>query len=300
MDDRPDPTKHNWVGPERWARLKAQLDCYKRQDPPTLPQLAVPVTLTEHLLDEAFASPARTPTKLKQQATADLCNIAFYFLLRVGEYTKPRAVNQNTVLFAVHNVTFRDSNGHEIPNSSPLEQLYQAVDATVRIPNQKNGTKGQNVHVECTKAVHSPIKSLARRVHHIMSTGHNDQSVPIYSHSNPLHVAWQPITADHINATLKKGAETHGLYTLFGYERSDISSHSLRAGGAMALHINGCTDLTIQKLGRWKGKSFEMYVHEQITAFSAGLSLKMSTHVPFRAIATPRVDPPRLTDEPTR
>ena len=68
----------------------------------------------------------------------------------------------------------------------------------------------------------------------------------------------------------------------------------------MALHINGCTDLTIQNLGRWKGKSFEMYVHEQITAFSAGLSLKMSTHVPFRAIATPRVDPPRLTDEPTQ
>ena len=37
-----------------------------------------------------FASPARTPTKQKQQATADLCNIAFYFLLQVGECTKPR------------------------------------------------------------------------------------------------------------------------------------------------------------------------------------------------------------------
>ena len=85
MDDRHDPTKQNWLGPKHWARLKAQLDCYKRQDPPMLPQLAVPVTLTKNLLDQAFASTARTLIKRKQQATADLCNIAFYFLLRVGE-----------------------------------------------------------------------------------------------------------------------------------------------------------------------------------------------------------------------
>ena len=95
------------------------------------------------------------------------------------------------------------------------------------------------------------------------------------------------VTADNVDHALKTAAGAIGLYTM-GYEPSDISSHSLRAGGAMALHLNGCDTATIQKMGRWKSQTFLTYIHEQISAFSAGLSLKMSTAIPFVHIAGPR------------
>ena len=83
-----------------------------------------------------------------------------------------------------------------------------------------------------------------------------------------------------------------GLFTQ-GYTPSDVSSHSLRAGGTMAMHLAGCSILAIKKMGRWKSdKSFKMYIHEQISAFSTGVSLKMSRAIPFWAMAPPPTHPP--------
>jgi hypothetical protein len=60
-----------------------------------------------------------------------------------------------------------------------------------------------------------------------------------------------------------------------------ISSHSLRAGGATALHLNGFDSKTIQILGRWSSDTFLTYIHHQIAAFSHGLSTSMATNIHF-------------------
>ncbi|CAB9508022.1 hypothetical protein SEMRO_329_G118860.1 [Seminavis robusta] len=44
---------------------------------------------------------------------------------------------------------------------------------------------------------------------------------------------------------------------------------------------------TIQKLGRWKSQTFMDYIHDQISAFSAGVSIKMANPIPFRCIVGP-------------
>jgi hypothetical protein len=64
----------------------------------------------------------------------------------------------------------------------------------------------------------------------------------------------------------------------------DISSHSLRAGGAMALHLNGVPDRTIQILGRWSSDTFLIYIHQQIAAFSHNLSTLMSKNIIYHNI----------------
>ena len=259
---------------------------YKRDDPPTLPQLAVPVALLRHLLDSTWRHTAQHGHCPHREAQADLCNIALYYLLRVGEYTPPRTSGtRNTVPFAVKNVTFWQGQ-HIIPNTAPLDQLYQATAASIVIPRQKNGTKGQCITQDCTQTVHSPIKSLARRVHHILSNG-GSLDTAIHCVKHPFYTRDRAVTAHNINCLLKQAAGEIGLYTR-GYEPSDISSHSLRAGGAMALHLNGADAQTIQKLGRWKSTTFLQYIHEQISAFSAGLSTKMSTDIPFAHMAGPR------------
>ena len=70
------------------ARL---IEGFKREDPPAVPQIAIPVAVVEQCLKRAYKS--TTPF---QQAQGDLSVIAFFFLLRVGEYTKPKTGNMKS------------------------------------------------------------------------------------------------------------------------------------------------------------------------------------------------------------
>ena len=64
-----------------------------------------------------------------------------------------------------------------------------------------------------------------------------------------------------------------------------VGAHSLRAGGAMAMKLNGVDTETIMKHGHWTGLTFMMYIHNQIAHLSTDLSAKMSKELPFVNIA---------------
>ena len=53
----------------------------------------------------------------------------------------------------------------------------------------------------------------------------------------------------------------------------------------MAMHLNGVPRDTIRKQGRWSSDTFLMYIHEQISAFSAGLSSQVSQSIRWFNIA---------------
>ena len=57
----------------------------QREDPPAIPQLAVPVTVPTELAKLAY-----TTDDTKMQAIGNLAITTFYFLLQVGEYTQPK------------------------------------------------------------------------------------------------------------------------------------------------------------------------------------------------------------------
>jgi hypothetical protein len=50
------------------------------------------------------------------------------------------------------------------------------------------------------------------------------------------------------------------------------------------MHLNGIPDSTIQKMGRWSSDTFLIYIHEQIAAFSKGVSKQMGLNVNFKNI----------------
>ena len=268
--------------------LKQQVDAYRKADPASQPQLAVPVGLTKRLLRNA-----RTKRRThRQEAIADLVNVAFFYLLRVGEYTAGTTAKKQTVPFRLRDITFR-KHGRILPRNSPLELLLTSDEATLRISNQKNGEKNQAIHNQCTGTCDSPIKSLARRVHHLTSRGASIDT-PIFCYaatagqSAKQKKKFRYVSAKDISKAVKDTAEQIGLFNPeVGYVRSDVSSHSLRAGGAMAMHLAGVDTNIIRKQGRWKSDTFLMYIHEQISAFSAGVSAKMSTQVNFRSIKGP-------------
>ena len=74
--------------------IERAVEGWQREDPPAVPQLAVPVTVPTHLAEEAYSTSCDSSSNFAQ-AVADLALIAFYHLLRVGEYTKPRFVMRN-------------------------------------------------------------------------------------------------------------------------------------------------------------------------------------------------------------
>jgi hypothetical protein len=64
-------------------QLQIQLAGYTKEDPPTRKKLPVEADVPELLIDMAYTNKEDSFA----QATADLALIAFYYLLRIGEYT---------------------------------------------------------------------------------------------------------------------------------------------------------------------------------------------------------------------
>jgi hypothetical protein len=130
----------------------------------------VPITVANACCFEA----ALQSTDPKVQATGQLVLIAFYYLLRVREYTKPRMVTRNNSrVSAMHTKQFQYNNvglfnkNEVILRKMPLSSLLHCDSATLKISNQKNGQMGETIHQKSTGSNLCPIKALAHCVDHI-------------------------------------------------------------------------------------------------------------------------------------
>lgn len=260
------------------------MESYKREDPPPQRKLAVPISVPHYIVTLGLQS-----FLPRLRALADLICIAFYFLLRVGEYTyTPPKGRQRTQRFRVKDVTFRRADQTVIPNTAPLNVLLQATHGTLKITNQKNGHRGQCIHHHCTGLPTSPVKALARRVGHIMEHT-TDQNTCLSTYFiGPGK--FDHIRPKHVNDQLKHTVMIMGLQA-HGFTPDLVSSHSLRAGGAMAMHLNGIHPITIKKQGRWSSNTFMQYIHEQLGAFTIGVAARMSHYIPYFNMAPTDVHP---------
>jgi hypothetical protein len=280
LDAKPNPCYRDGTTPKYWKALEQQVEGYRRQDPVPQAKLAVPVSVPRWCVAQGLL--ASSP---KTQAIGDLTNLAFYYLLRVGEYTYLGAQHQRrTKQFRVRDVKFWQ-NGQVLPLNSSAIALLSADAATLTLTNQKNGTKGAVIHNDAIQDPSCPVQSLARRVSHILSiTSDLDTPLSAYFSRGQL----RHVLASHINTAVKEAARALNLH-LCGFSADLVSSHSLRAGGAMAMKLNGEDRDTIRKQGRWSSDTFLMYIHEQIAAFSSGISKRMSRHIPFINLKGPTI-----------
>ena len=256
---------------------------FRQLDPPTVPQLAVPVTVPR----DAYLSKISSRDPILQQLGC-LILVAFYFLLRVGEYTKPRYVVRNgkkipatrTKQFVVENVGF-SKDGTVIPRTSPLDILLTADLAVLKISNQKNGRMGQTITQHSTGGNACPVAALAHIVHDILSQGGSNDSLlcSVYTGST-----WEDLESTHIIKMVRNTARKLKLHEQ-AIDPDLVGAHSLRSGGAMALKLHGYDDTTIMKMGRWTLLTFLQYIHNQIAHLSKDISSKMSIPLPFMNVA---------------
>ena len=130
LDAQPNPCYKDGFTPKYWRALEQQIECYRRQDPVPEPKLAVPVAVPHWCVASGLAS--KSP---KAQAIGDLTNVAFYYLLRVGEYTYlPPTRKRRTQQFRVRDVKFW-KNGQVLSLDSP--DRLSADAGTLTLTNQK-------------------------------------------------------------------------------------------------------------------------------------------------------------------
>jgi hypothetical protein len=102
--------------------------------------------------------------------------------------------------------------------------------------------------------------------------------------------------ATDINSALKSAVTCLNMKK-HGFQVTQISSHSLRAGSAMVLHLNNIPTHTIRKMGRWSSDTFLDYIQEKIAVFSAGLSTAMGKNIFFHNIDFQGITAPVLDSE---
>ena len=268
-------------------RLAQTFDGWRKDDPPTIKKLPVEADVPE-LLSHIGSRP--TANEL-DRAIGDLSLIAFYYLLRVGEYTVKQSRNHSkqTVQFRLGDVTFFKTdvlgNIRQLSRAAPLSHIMTATSATLKLENQKNGWKGVCIHQQANgDPIHCPVRALGRRISHLRLYAHHPETFLstffVLSHQNQK-VQRFDVTDKDIRLSVKQAAELLNYHESRGIPIALIDTHSLRSGGANALSLSGYSDREIQKMGRWRSATFKEYIREQLHCFSDGMSRRMKQKFNF-------------------
>ena len=183
-----------------------------------------------------------------------------------------------TVQFRVRDDKFYRA-GVIIPNTAPLSVLLQADGVAMTIDNQKNGTRGETIHQHALPGqILCPVRALTRRVAAVMAAT-RDYDAPLSRLATPDRPT-EHATAGMIRTAVRQSVRDLKLHRQ-GIRACDVASHSLRAGGAMAMKLNGCDLVTIMKAGRWTSLTFLTYIHNQIAHLGANVTARKANPVPF-------------------
>ncbi len=222
----------------------------KNEDPPSNRVKPVPVQLLLYAQDLV----TRKPTAQKC-AAMELCWIGFYYLLRGGEHCKTSAKNKPLLL--KHIGLAIDEQVLNVVKCNTRD-LRRATQSSITFDDQKNRKKGDVVaHSTSGNPIACPTKALGRRIKYLRDNG-ADGNTPLcsYRYGN----RWCQVTSRQITDLLRAAATTMPHLNI---SPKEITSRSLRSGGAMAL-LCGKVDTTIIKLvGRWRSDAMFEYLHAQ-------------------------------------
>jgi len=239
---------------------------YKDEDPPPRSQHAVPNTTIRWTA--AFFSAGSQ----RQQTGAALIVLAYFFLLRVGEYTPTRNTSRKkrTIPLRKGDVTLLRNN-QPMDREAPLAELLTATGCTICLENQKNGHKDETIFHEATPdPIMCPVKAMALLLDKLRGRPAD----------TPLGTFFEGNRSRRVNAADTLAMIRHGAIgdnlEAEGYDLSRIGTHSIRASGAVRLKLAGYNDTTIKKLGRWSSDTFLQYIQPHIAPLTEGCAARMA------------------------
>jgi hypothetical protein len=231
--------------------LQQQLKGYTRHDAPASRVKPIPFTIVDHTNVHAL-----TP---KDQATADIATLGFFFLLRPGEHTHS-TTGADTQPFRLQDVTFRINAATVNAATGPINLFSLATFVTLTFTKQKNGTTNEMVgHARSGHPHTCPVLALIRRTLHLRSHNAPPSTTLCTFFHNAVTTSY--ITPALLTSLLRVSAQA--LFCSLGFAPADISARALRAGGAMALLCAQVDSDIIKLVGRWRSDEMLRYLHLQ-------------------------------------
>lgn len=182
--------------------------------------------------------------------------LAFFFLLRPGEYT---STSSDTTPFKLADVQLFVGRTRLNLATTPEHHLLTATFCTLTFTTQKNGVRGEVIGLARSGNPQlCPVHSLVRRILHLRL--HN--AAPTTPLSTYFDTRWYNISPADITDALRFAVHALGPGNL-GFLPSDISARCLRAAGAMALLCGHVDTDVIRLLGRWRSDEMMRYLHLQ-------------------------------------
>jgi hypothetical protein len=215
----------------------------------------------------------------RQIAVADLALMAFFFLLRPGEYCKSGPDTESHP-FRLRDVTFSIGESNHNAATATIDRIRQADYVALYFTTQKNGVRGEAIgHGASGHAIACPIRVIRRRVLYLRSLG-APADTPLCSILE-CH-RWCLVPSNAVTAALR--ASTTVIGASLGLQPGDISARALRAGGAMALLLGKVDYTTIQLIGRWRSAEILRYLHvsaRPIMQSHAGIMARQGDYTQF-------------------
>jgi hypothetical protein len=238
-------------------------------DPPARREKAISLRVLKFMRSNAASA--------LQQHTADLAIGAFFFACRSCEYLKVQGARR-TKTIRQGDIEFR--RGRTIlPFTSPNLHLAETVSILFR--DQKNRVKGIFRTAWATSDPDAcPVASFAQVIRRVSSLPGSTADTLIYNYKAASNRSFLAVSDAVMITTLRVAVNLIGKDEL-GYQASDVGTHSIRSGAAMALVLSQHAAWRIMLAGRWQSQAFLIYIREQIQQFSKGVSERMISNPDF-------------------
>ena len=231
-------------------RIKRMLRSYAKKDPPPNRVKPIPVQVLHRIA--AIAQSADELTK----GICDMILLAFFFLLRPGEYTDSQS---DTTPFQLQDVQVFIGRRRLDLGTCTEADLSSATFISLTFTDQKNGVRGEVIGLSTSGNPYvCPVRAVCRRIQHLRTHGAQPATplARVFAFG-----AWAKITPTHITTTLRTAVSFLGPE--LGFLAADVSARCLRAAGATAL-LNAKVDGDVIKLlGRWHSDAMLRYLHLQ-------------------------------------
>jgi hypothetical protein len=253
----------------------------KRDDPPNRVK-PIPVPVLQHIMSQAIFS--QDPFNL---ACADMLCLAFYFLLRPGEYT---GTVSDTQPFQLRDVRLFVGSVALDTTTAPADHLHTANFVTLEFTTQKNSVRGEIIGLGRSGDPNfCPVIAAVRRVLHLR-TALASPAQPIASFVDPATSLLKRIRPADLTSTLRLAVTVLGA--AYNFNASDVSARSLRAAGAMALLCAHVDSDRIRLIGRWRSDEMLRYLHVQAEPVMRDFSSRMLHGGAYAFLPHPPPPPP--------
>jgi hypothetical protein len=245
-------------------RLTRQSRYYKRhEDPPTRVK-PIPIAILLDAVDGALALAG--PGDQAIRACADMVTLAYFFVLRPGEYV---------VSSGELSAPFRFGDAELFIGQRRLD-CRQCTDADIQaatfvmltFSNQKNSVRGEKIgHGRSGHARFCPVLATSRRMLHLRRN-HALDNTPLYGFY--VRGRLQHVYSRAVTPFLRRSVAAIG--NDYGLRPEDVEARSLRASGAMALLCARVDTDMIRLIGRWRSDAMLRYLHVQAVPIMAPMA----------------------------